>query len=239
MISVPALAINLFFLFGPVAAIGRWIATAIGGKELFGAVMALVASFVGAGFAFELARRQRTHERENNEVSAGNRALFILTKMYNELRQHQRDVVASYRDRPDARLNLNVSSPLSQNLTFDIKELTFVMQAAPETFQQLMLEESRFQLSAYLIEEHRRISVTEAWPRLETAGIRLNDQRDQNEIENIVGVATVQKLREITGAIITHFDANVISSLAAFNSLRVILKTIYQKRKFIMFRPYD
>jgi hypothetical protein len=123
-----------------------------------------VASFADASFAFLYARYQRTQDKTESNVAAGNRALFTLTVMYNELRQHQLEIVEPYRGKPDAWLNMHLSKPLKENLSFEMKELSFMMPAKASTFQQLFLEEERFRTAAYLVEEHRRLILSAAWP---------------------------------------------------------------------------
>ena len=167
VITLLLFAVNLFFFLAPEIAFVTWVGKAgISGKELLTGVGALIGSFVGAWFAFRFAQYQRKQEKHNGEVAAGNLALFTLTVMFSELRQHQKEIVEPYRGKADAWLNLHVSQPLNPNLRFEIKDLVFVMQADAAVFQQLLLEESRFQLAAYLIEEHRRLALVETWPRL-------------------------------------------------------------------------
>lgn len=237
-ITLLMFAVNLFFFLAPGIAFATWIGKAgITGKELLTGAGALMGSFVGAWFAFRFAQHQRKQEKDNGEVAAGNLALFTLTTMYNELQQHQKEIVEPYRGKADAWLNLHVSQPLNPNLRFEIKDLVFVMQADAAVFQQLLLEESRFQFAAYLIEEHRRLALVETWPRLEAAGLHIGDNRPENEIEAIIGVSVVHRLKITTDAIIKNIDEDVKSSLDAFVKLRSALKSIHPKRKFIDFKP--
>ncbi len=238
-ITLAMFAVNLFFFLGPSIALITWVHAnfSISGREFLGGIGTVVASFAGAWFAFRFAKFQRTQEREDDQVAAGNRALFTLIKMYNALRQHQKEVVDPYRDKSDAWLNLHVSQPLDGSLSFDMKELSFVMQAAATTFAEVLIEEERFRLAAFLVKEHRRVMLSEVWPRLEAAGIRVGENRPVAEIESIIGVSTVHTLKVITDAIIKNFDENVISSKRAFKKLRGALKWIYPNRKFVDFKP--
>jgi hypothetical protein len=237
LITALALAlyvVNLFYFVEPLTAFIDWASTALTAKEMLGAVGTLVASFAGAWFAFRFARYQRERERTDTEVAAGNRALFSLTVMYNALRQHQKEIVEPYRDRHDAYLNLHVSQPLPK-VSFEMKELTFLMQVDAKTFQELLLEEERFRFAAYLIEQHRTLVLSQVWPRWEAAGLKIGDNRPEGEVEAILGPAIVQQLKVTTRAIITNFDENVKSSLQVFKKLRARLKLMYPNRKFVDF----
>jgi hypothetical protein len=210
----------------------------LSGKEMLSGVGTLVASFAGAWFAFRFARFQRERDKVETDVAAGNRALFILTIMFSALKQHQKEIVDPYRGKHDAWLNLHVAPvPMRKDISFDLKELSFVMQADPQLFAELLLEEERFRSAAYLVEEHKTLVFSEVWPRLEAAGLKMRDNIAQHEIETALGPGAVQKLRVMTAAIIKNFDENVHSCLDVFQKLRATLKAIYPERKFIDHKP--
>jgi hypothetical protein len=156
--------------------------------------------------------------------------------MWNETKQHQKEVIDRHRGKPDAWLNLDVSQPLNEWLSFDMKELSFLLQGDPITFQHVFLEEERFRLAAYLIEDHRRVVLEQVWPRLESAGLRIGEPAAAAEIETILGTGTVQRLRVTTDAIISNFDQNEKTLREAFATLRTALKKIHPDRKFIDFK---
>ena len=237
VVTLILFAANLFFVLEPAVAFLTWVLINLQITEnIYGVVGTLIASFAGAWFAFKFARMQRDKERIDNEIAAGNRALFTLSVMWNETKQHQKEVVEPCRGKVDAWLNLHVSQPLNERLSFDMKDLSFLMQSDPTVFQQMILEEERFRFAAYLIEEHRTLALTETWPRLESAGLRIGESRPQGEIEMILGAGMVQKLKVTTDAIITNFDRNEVSLREAFTNLRIALKKTYPDRKFIDFK---
>jgi hypothetical protein len=238
IVALGFFVINLLFFLVPSARFIAWASPMLSGKEILSGAGTLVASFAGAWFAFRFARYQRERDKMDTDVAAGNRALFILTNMFNALRQHQKEVVDPYRNRHDAWLNLHVAPlPIRKDISFDLKELSFVMEADAQTFAELLLEEERFRLAFYLVEEHKTLVFSEVWPRLEAAGLKIRDNRTQHEIETALGAGTVQKLRVMTAAIIKNFDENVKSCLDVFQKLRATLKAIYPERKFIDHKP--
>jgi hypothetical protein len=158
-------AINLFFFLVPLTALLAAASQLITGRGLLTGLGTLSATFIGAWLAFKFATLKSERERIDNEVAAGNRALFTLSWMWNEIRQHQKEIIDPYRDKPDAWFNLHVSPPLNSELSLDMKELSFVMESNASVFQQVFLEEERFRLAAHLIEEHKQLICTQTWPR--------------------------------------------------------------------------
>ena len=146
VITLAVLSVNLVFFSGPLSALVTASITLMPAHELLAAVGTLAATFFGAWFAFRFEKSQRRREREDNEVAAGNRTLLILSEMWNAMTQQQKEVIDPYRGRTDAWLNLGVAPPLDQGLSFDVSEITFLLQSAAPTFQEVLLEARRYRL---------------------------------------------------------------------------------------------
>ena len=202
----------------------------------FNALVTLVAAFAGAFVAFRFEKSQRDFERANSEVAAGNRALFILVRIWNKLRQYQKEIVDDFRGKPDNWLNLPAGTSLrNESLVFSMNELTFVLIKDPTAFQLLFLEEDRFHDIAQLIDRRNELVQKDVFPRLSQAGIKLNEGRPGDEIEKYLTVGVVKQLTVLTTAIIRNVDEDVISCRVAFDKLRVALKVAHPKREFIEF----
>ena len=156
--------------------------------------------------------------------------------MFNQTFQHEQEAVDEYRERTDAWLNLPATAPLNENMSFEIKELSFLLQSNPTIFQTVLLEEARFKLLAYYIADHRSFTLTTVWPRLEAAGINMAQPRPENEVMRILGAGTVKRLKVTSEGIIKNCDENVVSLKAAFVDLRKALKELYPDRRFIDFK---
>jgi hypothetical protein len=49
--------------------------------------------------------------------------------------------------------------------------------------------------TTHLVEEHRRLAVEVVWPKLEAAGIRLDDPpRPEDDIQEIIGPAALKQM---------------------------------------------
>jgi hypothetical protein len=194
----------------------------------------LLATLAGGLLTFGFVMLKAHRDRREAEIAGGTRALFTLMEMWNATKQHQKEFVDPYRDRRDAWLNLPIGPPLNPGLTFDLKDLTFLMRKAPKVLADVLMEGNRYRFATYLVEEHRRLAVQEVWPKLEAAGIKLSGApRPEAELEETIGPAALQQMRVTTAAIITNFDQNVISAQAAFTALRTKLIELFPKVKFV------
>lgn len=199
-------------------------------------IITMAAAFAGAWAAFKLEHNSRKKDREDGEVAAGNRALFTLVQIWSKLKQYQGEIVEGYRARPDAWLNLPVGPPVQDGaLIFDMKDLSFVLEASPSTFQMIFLEQDRFRLAAHIIQQRSELVLSEVFPRMSAAGLSLGEPITAGEMEKLLTVGITQQLRVFTEGIIKNVDEDVISSHETFEKLRTILKDIYPKRKFVNF----
>lgn len=196
----------------------------------------LVAAFLGAWAAFKLESSDRKKQDEEENVAAGNRALFTLLRIWNQQKQYQLEIVDRWRTREDAWFNFPAGMPLSDpSLVFDMKELSFVLQIKGAVFQYVFLEGDRFRNVAQMIDDRNNVILLEAWPRMSAAGLAIGQQMDVNEVKKILTTGVVRQLEILTAGIIKFIDENVVSSRSVFRDLRTALKEIYPKQKFIDF----
>lgn len=157
--------------------------------------------------------------------------------MYSETRQYQKEIISPYRNKKDAWLNLHIGVHLNKNLSFNLDDISFVLEASPGVFADVILEERRYFSLASLIDEHNQLIVSQVWPRLEAEGLQIGDSKLNTEIEHMIGPSAVSMLKTTTSGLIQFTDENEKSLNAAFRSLRAVLKSIYPLHKFIDFKP--
>jgi hypothetical protein len=218
--------------------IGNWISahSPMSLQTLESGLGTLLATLTGGLMTFGFVLLKARRDRIEAEIAGGTRALFTLVDMWNATKQHQRELVDPHRARKDAWLNLPVGPPLNPTLAFELRDLTFLMQKAPKVLMDVLMEQNRYRLATYLVEEHRRIAIQEVWPELEAAGIKLGGPpRPEKEIEEIIGPAALKQMQVTTAAIITNFDEKVKSLQAAFTALRTKLVEFFPKAKFVNF----
>lgn len=232
IVTLTLLVINLFFFIAPLTAfIGQ---TTISARDLLVGIGTLIATFAGAWLAFGFAQRQRSVERRDQEIAAGNLALFTLSQMLNHVTQYKLEVIDPFQKgvRRDAWINLHVGPPL-QRTELSMSELSFLLKGKAGVFQQVALEGVRFQYAAYLIEEHRKIAQL-AWERLAAAGIpRGVPEPHQGAFKAAVGFVHVQMLETTTASLLYCMTENVDSFRQTFQLVRKTLIKIYPEAEFI------
>jgi hypothetical protein len=204
-------------------------------KDILAALAALVASFAGAWAAFALESRRRKNDVESREIAGGNRAIYTVYSLWNVLEQFRKEVLEPFRGSPDAWLNL-AAHPTAPELSdrFQISELQFLIERGPASvFAALLLEEQRVNLALGLIRSRSDIVLNEVFPRMARAGVGIGQSRDQEEVEQILGVDVCHKLREITAALYLNVDEDLASLRSTYDLLRKTMKTLYPKRKFL------
>jgi len=214
------------------------LAAVVTGDRIAAVLGSILGTFLGALLAFTFAKFTRNQIRNDENVAAGNLALFALVSMYNKTKQYQGEVIDLYRNRHDAWLNLPVTFQLDMGgLFLDPKSLAFIAQSYPAIFADVLLEEERFRLVAHMVTSHRSLCLEKMWPRLSEAGVPLGGSHALSEIEGILGPALVQQARVTSAGIIRNIDQNVLSLVSAFRALRKKLKELYPSRKFMDFTP--
>ncbi len=205
------------------------------GERLATAAGSFAGTVIGAWLAFLFASRSRKLVREDEEVAAGNLALFALSCMLNATWQYQKEITGPFRLRHDAWLNLPASAPLNETFDLDRKSLGFIASEEPSVFQAIVLEEARYQLLTYSAKYHRDLILNKVWPVM-AQHYEIGDQKLEAELRKTLGPALVRDLEVTTQALIEHTDENVESLPPAFKELRSALKRRYPNRKFLDFK---
>jgi hypothetical protein len=219
-----------------IASLSKWAWDGIT-NNLASMASTLFATYVGAKLAFVFERRERVKDVDEKNIAAINRALYTLTEMWTILRQYQRDHLEDYRDAPDRWLNLT-SHPLAAkhyDLHFELGQLTFLLPEEGNTLAKVMLQERRFQLAIGLIEYRTKIMLKEVFPRMGQAQSAPGQQPSLVQIEQILGISTVQQLRQVTDQIFAFIDVDIPDLQAVYREFWNAGKRLYPKAKIIRF----
>lgn len=195
----------------------------------------LAAAFAGAWAAFQFESRRRKQEIVEQQLAAANRALYTVYNLWNILFQFQKEVIDPVRGNPDVWLNMPATLPSSYGLTsFQANELAFLLQSHhANTYSNLLLEEQRFWIAIHQIEMRSSVVLNQVFPRLGAAGVPVGAALAEPQIEKIVGIDVVHKLKQITQGIIENVDENVKSLIVVHDALRNAVKDLYPKKKVI------
>lgn len=192
----------------------------------------LTGTFVGAWIAFRFNKLRADQERVQEDVLAGNFALFMLAAMLSEVRDLIQNITADFRGRNDAWLNMPTAMPLDPTLELDHKSLTFLLQADAKAYQNLFLETRRYARLAHVVSLHAEYR-EHAHSSLQKAGMRSGEQRTESEIVAAFGEKLVGELKSTSGAMIEFADEDAASYPATFALVRKALKSIFPNESFI------
>ena len=195
----------------------------------------LVAAFACAWAAFQFENRRRKHETIERHLSAVNRALYTVFNLWNILFQFQKEVVDPVRGKPDVWLNMPATLPSSYGLTsFQADELAFLLQTPhANTYSELLLEEQRFWIAIHQIEMRSSIVLNQVFPRFAVARVPVGAALTEPQIEGIIGIDVVHKLKQFTVGIIENVDEDVKSLRAIHDALRNAITSVYPNKKVI------
>ncbi len=207
--------------------------TSLTAKDVLASVWAPLSIFVGAWIAFYFNNRRSRQDRLDQEVTEGNLALSVLAEFHNQQLQYQRNFIEPHRGAPDAWFKIMAGPPLdSVKIELNRNNLGFLLQLNGAVWQQLVLEERRFNVVRLLVDDRNALLV-KGWAKLEDAGIQHGSPLKSSEVEKILGPVLYQQLQQMGAALIEQVDQNVTSSMDAILALRAELCRAYPKRNFI------
>ena len=100
-----------------------------------------------------------------------------------------------------------------------------------QTYSELLLEEQRFWIAVHQIEMRSSIVLDQVFPRFAGANVSVGESLTEAQIEKIVGIDVVHKLKLITAGIIENVDQDVESLRGIHDQFRASMKKIYPKKK--------
>jgi len=205
-------------------------------EPLVGFLIAVAGAFTGAWAAFKLQDAKQSKETIDGNIAAVNRALYTLFNLWNIQRQYQLEVIDPIRGARDVWLNMIVTPPSSSYglSKFQAEELSFLLQTNhANVYADLLLEEQRFEIAMIQIEARATIILNQVFPRMGAAQIQPGQPVVESDLEKLLGVDVVHKLKQMSSNIITHIDENTDSIREVHDRLRSAAKEMYPKKKII------
>jgi len=197
---------------------------------------AFVGTFVGAYVAFKLEQKTRALEQVRMRSTEGNLALLTLFQMFNELRQFQKEVIATVPERPGRWMTMKVTFPQSgSKLGFDASRLAFLLECEDKNLlPEVLLEARRFDLAIEMINRRSHLMLEKIFPALSAAGLRQEEKKvPEGLVTAILGPALSSEADSLTEQIITNVNEDVQSLKGIFDKLRLALVKLLPKQKFI------
>lgn len=207
-------------------------------KDIIAILATLVAAFAGAWGAFLLENERKKRETVDKNIGAANRAIYTVFNLWNVLEQYRKEALEPYRGKPDAWLNVAANPTIPTGIhTFQAEELQFLLQKSkPEIYAALLLEEQRFAITIDLIRARSSLVLEQVFVKMAVAKIPVGKNMLEADAEQILGIDTTHKLREMTEAIYRNVDEDLASLKEQYEALRSAMKELYPERKIIQIK---
>ena len=201
------------------------------------AMIALLASFTGAYFAFRLERTQKRREDESKNLAAANRAMMTFIRMYSVLAQLQRQVIDPYRDNAAAFIAMPPHLPEKHDSEcFDMSTLEFLSSPAEQQILlDLWIEERRFHQCVDVWSKRSHFHLEEVQIALDQAGKKAGDGLTLSDIEAAIGNRRLIQLRKLTHQLVDSVDLSIPSLRGAADRLRIAQQAHFPDRKILDF----
>lgn len=207
-------------------------------KDIIAILATLFSAFAGAWGAFLLENERKKRESIDKNIGAANRAIYTVFNLWNVLEQYRKETLEPYRGKPDAWLNVAANPSIPTGIhTFQADELQFLLlKSKPEIYAALLLEEQRFAVAIDLIRARSSLVLEQVFAKMAAAKVPVGKNMLESDVEQILGIDTTHKLRNMTEAIYRNVDEDLASLKEQYDALRSAMKELYPKRKVIQIK---
>jgi|SRR3990170_7654293 len=203
------------------------------------ALATLAAAYFGALFAFKFQERKEERKILTNNIAAGNRAMFLLFRQFNELSVIQKQIIEPARTHPAKFVVMRPALPLNyESLRFEVNNLSFLLETKHrQVLMDLLIEEGRFHAAVQALNKRSKVHLHDVQPVLEKAGIVEGGDYSLSQLRDAMGNRLFTQLNRATDQMINHIDDSIKSLLQMGDKLYEVLKELYPGETFIRFKP--
>ena len=202
-------------------------------KEVLGWAGTVGATFVGAALAFAFNAIRSANDREEKECVAGNLALITLVEFLDRLLQYEHTYIQPVRGKRDAWLALRAGKLINIEFKIDKNSLAFLLTEYPNVWREIVLEETRFSVLEDAVNERNKRVNEDVWPKMEAKAIAHGAPIEVARVEEILGPATTQDLKNLTQYIMETCGKDIETISACIANLRSALMQMYPRREFV------
>ena len=203
-------------------------------KEMLLAIPTLLAAFVGAWFAFKLEENRRKVEQQKKNISACNKAIYILSKQYGILLELQIKIIEPFRDSPEQWREMKPVPPMDyKDIKLDIEELLFFQDTSHKDILYRLLEaEKKFHGTIDTFNKRSQFFLEEVQPRLlDKTAIACSNKDDYKQL--------MDKIVDLTDIAILFVDDAVGFIEKLQDNLTKAIKDIYPESNPISFEQIE
>lgn len=224
-----AIAIAVLIL---IVGVSLWFDT-IGSKELVLALLPLFGTFLGATFAFRLNEEKEARKELATRRQALNRALFILLRQENAIRQLKTEFDAQPTMFAKAFLLPAHKPPAYADLRQNFTDLEFLLDAAdPQLLFELTIEQERFEQAMEAMRIRNDAYVGDVQPAIaehQLAGKLTTAAELKNKLGERIYDCAVNGARAAS----EHLDASALSLPEMHDKLFAVAKTLFADTRFV------
>ncbi len=204
---------------------------------LFGGLIALVAAFAGAWFAYRLERKQRRRELDDSRVAAGNRAVMTLMNQVNKLHNIRTQFIDPKRQDEFRCLTIQASSPLNYgHVRVDLDALAFLVETThPEILGEVMTADEAFHATIEAFNVRSACHRERVQQLVAAAGVRKNDIVTDASVEELLGHRLYQEITYQTEQAISFVDRTLALTPVTARELRKVLLSELPGRRILAF----
>jgi len=147
--------------------------------------------------------------------------------------QYQHSYIEPVKGKFDAWFTMHAGELINIELKLDKNSLAFLLTDHPMTWRAVVLEETRFSVLKDAVDHRNKLINDSVWPKMEAKGIGHEASIEVAKIEEILGPATTQNLKNLTQFIIDSSGKNIESISTCIANLRQALLHLYPSRDFV------
>jgi len=206
-------------------------------KELIPSLTTLLAAFFGAWFAYLFMTKQKLKEIRETNITAANRAIFVLLQQLNCLKLIQKDSLDPVRDSPEAFLSMLPILPDDHSeMRFDFQSLNFLLSTKyKQLLLDIWLEQQRFREAIRILNYRSNLHFSEVQPRLIAAGIQERKDYPVEMFVQALGTHLFMTLKRTTEQVFYNVDRTINSMDKLRVRLNAGLKDLFPEGEFLKF----
>ena len=207
-------------------------------EAVFAGMIAMVAAFGGAWYAFRLNDKAKARETEQTQVAAINRAQFTLIQQINTLRFIDSQTIEPVRSHPGRFIAMRPGLPVTATSRLDIDTLLFLLETPDRELPfRLLVEQQRFDEVLEALNERSRLHIEVLQPKLVAAGIQEKREYSSDEFIRAIGPEFATHLERLTDDTILQIEKNIESGCELVGELYTKMKARFPKRSIIRLDP--
>ena len=208
-------------------------------NSLLGATATLAAAFFGAKYAFKLQLASLEHQTINEQVEAGNKAIFELVRTYNQFLAVRNQFIEEHRKNPGRHIYIMPMAAKVHVMQLNFDSLAFLFDTEdPNLLGRLAMFQQEVVSTIDVIAERSTLHVEVIQPTVETLEKQFGEVIKLDQLENSLGKRTTKTLKMLTDFMINGVDEVITGAEEHIYGMSRLLNQKFSGHKIIgMIKP--